>query len=88
MDKISHRAGGGNIKIHNQRMRFSMSYNDNDYHLFSITPKSKIGSLNNIRHTPGGGKVKLHSQKIDLSNVKSKCGSMTNVKHKPAGISI
>ena len=54
-------------------------------YVFSVTPKSKIGSLKNIRHTPGGGKIKVQSQKIDLSKVKSKCGSMDNVKHKPTG---
>ena len=52
---------------------------------FSLTPKSKIGSLSNVKHTPGGGKFRVENQKLDLSNVKSKCGTLDKVQHKPGG---
>ena len=50
LNNISHKPGGGNVKIKSQRL--------------SLTPKSKIGSLENAKHTPGGGNVKVHSQRL------------------------
>ena len=44
---------------HNQ-FKGSLVYNE----LFSITPKSKIGSLDKISHKPGGGNVKIQNQRI------------------------
>ena len=52
---------------------------------FSLTPKSKIGSLSNVKHTPGGGKFRVENQKLNLSNVKSKCGTLDKVQHKAGG---
>ena len=41
MDKVSHKPGGGDVKIQTQKAKFKA--------------ESRIGSLDNVHHRPSGG---------------------------------
>jgi hypothetical protein len=71
-NNITHKPGGGNVKIESKRKSFA-------------NVQSRCGSLANTAHTPGGGKVKIESKRISLAGVGSKIGSMKNVTHTPGG---
>jgi len=72
LSNISHKPGGGNVKIESRRKSFA-------------NVQSRCGSLANTAHTPGGGKVKIESKRISIAGVGSKIGSMKNVTHTPGG---
>lgn len=50
MDKVSHKPGGGDVKIQTQKAKFKA--------------ESKIGSLDKIAHKPGGGNVKIENKRL------------------------
>lgn len=50
MDKVSHKPGGGDVKIQTQKAKFKA--------------ESKIGSLDKITHKPGGGNVKIENKRL------------------------
>merc|ERR1719204_624338 len=62
MNNISHRPGGGQVKIESKRMSFA-------------GVQSKIGSMDKVSHKPGGGQVKIESKRMSFAGVQSKIGS-------------
>lgn len=50
MDKVTHKPGGGDVKIQTQKTKFKA--------------ESKIGSLDKISHKPGGGNVKIENKRL------------------------
>ena len=67
---LRHQAGGGNVRIHNEKLEFKVSC---DWwtagHVTTILTsdwlqvQSRIGSLANVKHRPGGGDKKIFDDK-------------------------
>merc|ERR1719516_863107 len=60
---MKHRPGGGNVKIHNDKLE--------------VQATSRIGSLANVKHRPGGGDKKIFDDKEYMRQINSEANSIT-----------
>jgi len=75
LDNITHRRGGGNKKIFEEKVPAKLKFKD---------VRSKVGSLDNIKHIPGGGDVQILDQPLKIKAT-AKVGSKDNIHHIPLG---
>ena len=80
----NHQAGGGNVRIHNEKLEFKVGC---DWwtagHVSTILTsdwlqvQSRIGSLANVKHRPGGGDKKIFDDKEYTRQMVELGGGMT-----------
>ena len=81
---LRHQAGGGNVRIHNEKLEFKVSCDwwTAGHMTTTLTSdwlqvQSRIGSLANVKHRPGGGDKKIFDDKEYTRQMVELGGGMT-----------
>ncbi|KAJ3057443.1 hypothetical protein HK097_006371 [Rhizophlyctis rosea] len=90
LDNVYHRAGGGNVQIFEEKLKFKEkarsrvgSLESEPIKLTSIKPPKK---KQNINHRPAGGNIKITNKPTHFrARAHSKVGSLENIHHIPGG---